>query len=292
MHVSGAGLARGYLNRPELTEERFVTHPYSPGEKLYRTGDLARRMADGDFEYLGRKDHQVKIRGFRIELGEIESKVLLYEPVKDVLVIDLEDAVAGEKYLCAYIAATAPVSIPVLRKHLAAFLPDYMIPAYFVVLDHFPLTANGKTDRKRLPDPVAYMDSHTTVSDLPDTETEKALLGIWQDVLKRERIGIHDNFFELGGHSLKATNAVARIFRSFQVNLPLRVFFKSPSIKEQAAYIDGQQKQTAELILPAAERPFYPLSSSQKRLYLLHQMDAAAMSYNMPEAFWIKVLWM
>lgn len=288
LYVGGAGLARGYLNRPELTRERFVDHPYIPGEKLYKTGDLARMIAGGDFEYLGRKDYQVKVRGFRIELGEIESKMLLHPEVKDVLVIDLEDTAGGERYLCAYIVADKSVSIAGFRKHLSAFLPDYMIPAYFVILDHLPLTSNGKTDRKRLPDPIAYTDSHTVVSDLPDTETEKALLLIWQDILKRDHIGIHDNFFELGGHSLKATNAVAWIFRNFQVNLPLQVFFKSPSIKELAAYIDLQQKQTAELIQPATPRAFYPLSSSQKRLYLLHQMDGAAGSYNMPEAFLVK----
>ncbi len=288
LYVGGAGLARGYLNKPELSKERFIDHPYVPGEKLYRTGDLARIGAGGDFEYLGRKDLQVKIRGFRIELGEIESKLLLHTAVKDTLVIDLEDSATGEKYLCAYMVATGKVSVTALRKHLSAFLPDYMIPAYFVLLDHFPLTANGKTDRKRLPDPVAFADMQATVSDLPQTETEKTLGQIWKAVLKRDRIGIQDNFFELGGHSLKATNAVARIFKSFRVNLPLEVFFKSPTIREQAAYIDGQQQLVAELIQPVAQRSFYPLTSSQKRLYLLHQMDAAAMGYNMPEAFRVR----
>ncbi|WP_162903473.1 condensation domain-containing protein, partial [Taibaiella koreensis] len=284
--VGGAGLARGYLNRPELTAQRFIDHPYHKGERLYRSGDLARMLPDGDFEYLGRIDHQVKIRGFRIELGEIESKLLLHTAVKDVLVVDRED-VSGDKYLCAYVVAEDSLTAALLRQHLAALLPGYMVPAFFVLMESFPLTANGKIDRKKLPQPGASELSEALFEE-PQTATEKLLAELWMQVLNVPRVGRHDNFFELGGHSLKATNTVARIFKTFEVSLPLNVFFKQPTILDQAAFIDRQHKEQVAQIEAISGRAMYPLSSSQKRLYLLHQIDGADNSYNIPRAFWIK----
>jgi amino acid adenylation domain-containing protein len=284
--VGGAGLARGYLNRPELTAERFIPHPYAPGEKLYRTGDLAKMLPDGDFEYLGRIDHQVKIRGFRIELGEIESKLLLHDAVKDTLVIDREDP-AGDKYLCAYVVSAQLLTAADLRKHLSAFLPDYMVPAFFIVMDHFPLTGNGKIDRKQLPLPEET-DLSTAAYEAPVTPTEIQLAALWSKLLNVSKVGLHDHFFELGGQSLKAVNAVAGIFKTFQVSLPLNIFFKKPTVKEQAAYIDSHQKEGANLILPAPVQAYYPQSSSQKRLFLLHQIEGSENSYNIPRAFRIK----
>ncbi|WP_144695839.1 non-ribosomal peptide synthetase [Chitinophaga vietnamensis] len=286
LHVAGAGLARGYLNRPALTAERFIDHPFRPGQKLYRTGDLARMLPNGEFEYLGRIDHQVKIRGFRIELGEIENKLMAHPEVKDVLVIDREDR-SGDRYLCAYVAAGSHITATDLRKHLSAFLPDYMVPAFFIVMDHFPLTSNGKTDRSKLPLPEDTLLSAASY-EAPETATEKQLAALWVELLHVQRVGLNDHFFELGGHSLKAVNAVARIFQLFQVNVPLNIFFTRPTVKEQAAFIDRQQKEQATPLLPAPARPHYPQSSSQKRLYLLHQIEGSQNSYNMPQAFRIK----
>ena len=284
--VGGAGLARGYLKRPALTAERFIDHPYVAGEKLYRTGDLAKMLPDGDFEYLGRIDQQVKIRGFRIELGEIENKLLLHAAVHDTLVVDREDH-TGDKYLCAYVVTDQNITATDLRKHLAAFLPEYMVPAFFIVLDHFPLTGNGKIDRKQLPLPEET-DLSTAAYEAPETPTEKQLATLWMKILNVPKVGLHDHFFELGGHSLKAVNTVAGIFKTFQVSLPLHLFFKNPTVKEQAAFIDNHQKEQVKTIAPAPVQPFYPQSSSQKRLYLLHQIEGSENSYNMPRAFRIK----
>ncbi|MBX4267613.1 amino acid adenylation domain-containing protein, partial [Clostridium estertheticum] len=150
--IAGEGLARGYLNRPELTKEKFVANPFEPGEKMYRTGDLARWLPDGNIEYIGRIDHQVKIRGYRIELGEIENQLLKQENIKEAVVVDREDK-QGNKYLCAYIACDKKMTIPQLRASLSKELPDYMVPAYFMKIEKMPLTPNGKTDRKALPEP-------------------------------------------------------------------------------------------------------------------------------------------
>ncbi|RBL91143.1 non-ribosomal peptide synthetase [Chitinophaga flava] len=284
--VAGAGLARGYLNKPELSAERFINHPYLPNEKLYRSGDLARMLPDGDFEYLGRIDHQVKIRGFRIELGEIESKLMTHPAAKDTLVVDREDA-SGDKYLCAYVVADQQTTATDLRQHLSAFLPDYMVPAFFIILESFPLTGNGKIDRKQLPVPEDTILS-TAVYEAPVTDTEKQLAALWMQLLNVPRVGLNDHFFELGGHSLKAVNAVAGIFKTFQVNLPLDVFFRKATIKEQALFIDQQQKTDTTAITAAPVQAFYPQSSSQKRLFLLHQIEGASNSYNIPGVFRIK----
>ncbi|HVI46228.1 MAG TPA: condensation domain-containing protein, partial [Chitinophaga sp.] len=174
-----------------------------------------------------------------------------------------------------------------LRKHLAAFLPDYMVPAFFIIMDSFPLTGNGKIDRKRLPIPQETNLS-TAGYEAPVTDTEQQLAALWTKLLHVQRVGLNDHFFELGGHSLKAVNAIAEIFRTFQVNLPLNLFFQKATVKEQAAFIDKQQKQQVEQLAIAPVQAFYPQSSSQKRLYLLHQIEGSENSYNIPRAFQVK----
>ena len=309
LYVGGAGLARGYLNNNALTDARFIPHPFIPGEKLYRSGDLAKMQASGDFEYLGRIDHQVKIRGFRIELGEVESKLLLHPGISDALVIDKEDG-TGSRHLCAYVvartanspdasaatnylaatdhlnaSATDNLDASDLRRHLSAFLPGYMIPSFFMIMDQFPLTGNGKVDRKRLPLPED-MDLSEDGYEAPDSPTEKALAAIWLEILSISEIGRNDIFFDIGGDSLKAVGVIGRVFSTLGVNLPLDIFFDQPTISQQAAYIDQQQRETIEKIKPAPVRTFYPLSSPQKRLYLLHQVHDS--NYNVPSVYWIK----
>ena len=236
MYVGGAGVAKGYLNRPDLTAQRFLSDPFSDriGARLYRTGDLARRLETGDIEYLGRMDHQVKIRGFRIELGEIESAIAGYPGVRDVAVIAREDT-PGDKRIVAYLVADmAGVNLAqVMRVHLAATLPEYMIPAHFVVLGTLPLTANGKIDQKALPAPDLMQNSAEYVA--PRTPREAVLAQIWADVLGLERIGINDNFFELGGHSLLVIDVIQRL-RAAGLHVDVSQLFLTPTIAQIAAF--------------------------------------------------------
>ncbi len=203
--ISGDCMARGYLNRPELTEERFIPNPlrihlFIDGERLYKTGDLGRWLSDGNIEFMGRIDSQVKIRGFRVELGEIENQLSSHEAVRDAVVIAKEDQ--GQNYLCAYIVLNSEISMRDLRRYLTNLLPDYMIPAYFMLLDEIPLKSNGKIDYKGLPGPDGNA-LRSTAYVAPTSEIEVELAKIWSDVLGIEKIGIQDNFFDLGGHSLK-----------------------------------------------------------------------------------------
>ncbi|KPW05838.1 Syringopeptin synthetase C, partial [Pseudomonas syringae pv. atrofaciens] len=212
LYVGGAGVARGYLNREALTAERFIDNPFStaPGARLYRTGDLGRWLADGSLEYLGRNDEQVKIRGFRIELGEIEAQLVACDGIQDALVLVREDE-PGDKRLVAYVIGTAGLEPDAsrLREQLRLSLAEYMLPSAFVSLESFPLTANGKLDRKALPAP----DRSSVASqgyEAPEGDTEMAIARIWQDLLQLEQVGRHDHFFELGGHSLLAVKLIER----------------------------------------------------------------------------------
>ena len=240
LYIGGAGLARGYLNRADLTAARFMNAPWSddPGARLYRTGDLVRCRPDGNLEFLGRMDHQVKMRGFRIELGEIETALAQHPAVHQVMVIVREDR-PGDKRIVAYIVPTSghtPVAHQ-LRSMVQAKLPEYMIPQVFVCLEALPLTANGKVDRRALPEPDVSRQVSTDVV-APRTSTEAVLARIWTDVLQQQPISIHDNFFDLGGHSLLAVQVVARVGRALQVDLPISQCFASPTIAEQAQWIE------------------------------------------------------
>jgi len=235
LYVAGAGLARGYLRRPALTAERFVADPYGlqPGGRMYHTGDLARWRPDGNLEFLGRTDQQVKIRGFRIELGEIEAALTAQPAVAQAAVIAREDA-SGGKQLVAYVMA-APGEVPdqaALRRRLGERLPDYMVPSTFVVLESLPLTANGKLDRRALPEPVALQGEKGSVP--PRDALETQLLAIWEKALRLQSIGITDNFFELGGHSLTAVRIFAEIEQTFGKRLPLATLFEMPTVETLA----------------------------------------------------------
>jgi amino acid adenylation domain-containing protein len=240
LYIGGECLARGYLNRPELTAERFIPDPFSAveGARLYRTGDVVRWVADGAVEFVGRADHQVKVRGFRVELGEVEAALNAQVGVNDSLVVMREDT-PGDKRLVAYVVAREGESIePMeLRRELKERLPDYMIPQSFVILAAWPLTPNGKVDRRALPAPEhsgAVGESFVA----PQTPIEEVIAGIWCEVLKVEQIGVHDDFFELGGHSLLATQVVSRVRESLQVEVALRSIFESPTVAEFAAAVE------------------------------------------------------
>jgi aspartate racemase len=241
LHIGGVGLARGYLNRPELTAEKFIRDPFSdkPEARLYKTGDLCRYLPDGNIEYLGRLDQQVKIRGFRIELGEIEAVLGRHSGVRESVVVAREDA-AGNKQLVGYVVPQAgqALTVTALREHLLRQLPDYMVPAAFVVLEQLPLTPNGKVDRKALPAPEQRLATGVEYV-APQTATEIKLAQIWRELLGVEQIGLRDNFFALGGHSLLAVRMVNEIRRQIKFDLSLRMLFQHPTIHELAKLLQN-----------------------------------------------------
>ncbi|MBD8499270.1 non-ribosomal peptide synthase/polyketide synthase [Paenibacillus arenosi] len=282
MYVAGAGLARGYLNRPDLTAEKFVDSPFAEGEKLYRSGDLAAWLPDGNIEYLGRIDHQVKIRGYRIELDEIETQLLNVKGVEEAVVLARQDG-GGEKALVAYFVADRTLTVSEMRTSLSKGMPGYMIPSYFVQLDRMPLTSNGKVDRKALPEPQGGLQTGVEYV-APRNRTESQLVNIWEEVLGYSGIGVLDNFFELGGHSLRATNLVSEIRKEMNVELPLRDVFRYATIESMAGAIASLEETRYSSIPIAEEKAYYPVSSAQKRLYVLHQLDDSELNYNLPSA--------
>ncbi|MGN8231418.1 amino acid adenylation domain-containing protein, partial [Paenibacillus polymyxa] len=285
--IGGAGVARGYLNRADLTAEKFVANPYIPGERLYRTGDLARWMPDGNVDFIGRMDDQVKIRGFRIELGEVEAQLLTVDGIQKAIVTAWENE-DGDKDLCAYVVASEALNLPELRNMLQPKLPGYMIPTYVVQLDHFPLTPNGKIDRKALPTPEARLEGGTAYV-APRTPLEEQLVRIWQSVLNHPQIGIKDHFFEVGGHSLRATTLMAKIHQELNYKLALRDIFQYPTIEQLVQVMGEDQTQQTYVSIPVAEeRAYYPVSSAQKRMYVLSHLEGGEVSYNMPGALIIE----
>ncbi|ATF14554.1 non-ribosomal peptide synthetase [Brevibacillus brevis X23] len=254
--IAGKGLARGYLNRPELTAEKFVDNPFTPGTKLYKTGDLTRWLPDGTIEYLGRIDHQVKIRGFRIELGEIESQLMAHPQIQSVVVLVKEEG--DHKRLVAYYVPKAGANHErlepsKLRDYLRMNLPEYMLPAFFVSMDKIPLTANGKVDRTELLNQKLVVTQAKKQS-LPQSDIEQRTLKIWQDVLNVEGISTEDGFFDVGGDSILATMVVAKMTEEFQCDLNVTTLFKYVNIREISEYIatrkENESDEQADFVNP------------------------------------------
>ncbi|MDJ0542635.1 MAG: amino acid adenylation domain-containing protein, partial [Microcystis sp. M53603_WE2] len=296
LHIGGMGLARGYLNRPELTQEKFIPNPFEKDEvipptplnkggnepsKLYKTGDLARYLPDGKIEYLGRIDNQVKLRGFRIELGEIESLLNQNEAVQSSCVIVREDNL-GDKRLVAYVVPQPEINLTIneIRQFLRAKLPDYMVPTAFILLDAFPLTPNGKIDRRALPVPDLQSQGEYIA---PRNPIEEKMAQIWGDVLKLKRVSIEDNFFELGGHSLLATQVISRLQETFEIVVPLRYLFESPTIAQLSAVILKELQTGLGLklpsIVPVNREDDIPLSWAQERLWFVNQLEGESGAY-------------
>ncbi|MFD6977594.1 amino acid adenylation domain-containing protein [Bacillus subtilis] len=275
LYIAGAGVARGYLNRPALTEERFLEDPFYPGERMYKTGDVARWLPDGNVEFLGRTDDQVKIRGYRIEPGEIEAALRNIEGVREAAVTVRTDS--GEPELCAYIEGLQRNEV---RAQLERLLPGYMVPAYMIEMEQWPVTPSGKLDRNALPAPGGAADAETYTA--PRNVTEMKLSQLWEDVLKNGPVGIHDNFFDRGGHSLKATALVSRIAKEFDVQVPLKDVFAHPTVEGLATVIREGTDSPYEAIKPAEKQETYPVSSAQKRIYVLQQLEDGGTGYNMP----------
>src|SRR5262249_19559755 len=279
LYIGGDGLAQGYLSRPQLTAERFVVHPFSDqaGSRLYRTGDLVRYRPDGNIEFLRRIDDQLKVRGYRIEPGEIEAALNQHPAVKDCVVVANARDSSEERELVGYIVLHQDyVALASdLRSLLRQKLPDYMIPSAFVFLNALPLTPNGKVDRSKLPQPDDSRPSLEQGFVEPRSEIEELVAQVWREVLKLEKIGVYDNFFDLGGHSLLATRVVARLRTNFSIDLPLRKLFESPTVAALAEHIDFLRRHQSGVsvppIVPAPRDRPIPLSSSQRRLWVLHK---------------------
>ncbi|WP_343834693.1 amino acid adenylation domain-containing protein, partial [Bacillus horti] len=283
--IAGAGVARGYLNRPELTASRFVSHPFKKESKIYRTGDLARWLPDGNIEYLGRMDHQVKIRGFRIELEEIEAELSQITEISQAVVLDQVDT-SGEKFLVAYIidSSTSIHRTKEIKDLLALKLPEYMIPAFIVQVDHIPLTTNGKMNRKALLELELTQDMDTEIIG-PRNETEEQLVEIWRNILQLDHFGVEQDFFSIGGHSLKAMTLVSAIHKAFKVRYPLNEVFNNPTVAKMAEYISRAKADQYISIATATQKEYYPASSMQKRMFVLSQLDENGTNYNITNTY-------
>ena len=280
IYIGGVQVGRGYLNRPELTAERFVCDSFraDPGARMYRTGDVGRWRAEGTIEYLGRNDHQVKIRGYRIELGEVEAALRTHAGITQAAVVVRDDG-AGDKRLVAYVVARGSTDADVTdwRADLMRTLPEYMVPADFVVLNALPLTASGKLDRGALPAPASRRETLHRVA--PRNAAEEKLIAIWSEVLQRDDIGVHDNFQELGGHSLLAMRVIVKVRETFAVDVPLVALYETPTIAELVAAAGLSQPQVAqqknglqppEPDVPNFNEPF-PLTDIQEAYWIGRQ---------------------
>lgn len=304
--VSGIGVGDGYWQNEEKTKESFVPNPFTSNEQLlsgnnkdliYKTGDLGRWLPDGNIEFLGRIDHQVKIRGFRIELGEIEALLTQHPSVRSSVVVVRED-LPGDKCLFAYIvpnleqrsqqgklASELPTT---LRNFLQAKLPEHSIPSAFVLLESLPLTPSGKVDRRGLPTPDSSLRNREQSEIAPRTPVEEVIAGIWTQVLKSDRVSVDDNFFEQGGHSLLATQLISRLRNVFQIELPLRYVFESPTVEGLAQAVEKMKRSQQGLqtppIVPVTRNSNLPLSFAQEGLWFIHQLNPNQPIYNSPAA--------
>ncbi|HEV2990411.1 MAG TPA: amino acid adenylation domain-containing protein [Candidatus Angelobacter sp.] len=305
--IGGASAARGYMGRPDMTAERFVPDPYGGqvGGRLYRTGDLVRWRREGTIEFVGRNDLQVKVRGFRIELAEIEARLLEYDGVKEAVVVAQKNEDASKRLVAYYTDKHSAVSTQhsapdqcgsseqfggrtrgsfgaeQLRSYLAQRLPEYMVPAAYVRLEEFPLTPNGKLDRKRLPVPDGNALAVSGYEE-PQGEIETTLAAIWREVLEAKKVGRHDDFFALGGHSLLAVGMITRVREALGLEVELGDVFEHPRLVEFASKIAGGKQAQFPPITKADRTQPIPLSYAQQRLWFLAQMQGVSEVYHIP----------
>ncbi|MFD6273353.1 amino acid adenylation domain-containing protein, partial [Nocardia asteroides] len=278
LYLAGAQLARGYFGRPDLTADRFVANPFTPGTRMYRTGDLV-AWQNGELDYRGRTDFQVKIRGFRIELGEIEAALLALPEIAQAAVIAKSDPRTGDR-LVAYLVGT-DLDVAQVKSTLAAGLPSYMVPAAFVVMDALPLNVNGKLDRKALPEPEFEAQAFRA----PSTPIEEIVAGVFADVLGAERVGADDDFFALGGNSLLATQVAARLGAALDSRVPVRLLFEASTVAGLAVKVEQGAGAGGRRALVAGPRPAQvPLSLAQQRMWFLNQFDTSSAVNNIPVA--------
>ncbi|TGD58748.1 non-ribosomal peptide synthetase [Flavobacterium humi] len=280
--ISGAGLSKGYWQQPALTAEKFIPNPFSATGKLYKTGDLARWLPDGNLEFIGRKDNQVKIRGNRVELAEIEHVIREYGArISDVLV-DVKE-VYQEQAIVAYYTASETIDKKELRDYLKELLPDYMVPGYYVALEKLPLNANGKVDRIKLPAP-SQEDILKKEYVAPGNETEAKIVGIWQELLGHQAIGVTDDFFELGGHSLLLTKLLNEYQKAFKAQIDLKILYSNTSLKSHAVLLQDAATVVQE-IKKTAPQEYYEISPSQMRYWLLYKIQGKSREFNIYSTF-------
>jgi len=287
--IGGAGVGRGYLNRAELTAERFIPDQYGSqvGGRLYRTGDMARWTETGQLEYLGRTDGQVKVRGSRIEVGEVEAALGAHAGVHECSVVTRED-VAEDVRLVAYVVAEADQKLEVneLRSFLREKLPEYMMPAAFVMMEALPLSPNGKVDRLALPVPE-QVRTHSDEEFIAErTPTQAVLAGMWEHLLGVGPVRVDDDFFDLGGHSLLAMQLISRVREAFELEVPLPALFENSTLAGFAQRLDALMRGERQLpvlpIEPVSRDRNLPLSFAQQRLWFLHQFNPSDLAYNVP----------
>jgi amino acid adenylation domain-containing protein len=279
LFIGGDGVGIGYVNDRQLTAEKFITHSFSPqdpGQLLYRTGDLVKRHPDGNIEFIGRLDHQVKIRGFRIELEEIENHLLNHDAIKQTVVtvhIPTPGAAGGDtprwerKYLCAYVVSHGTIDVMELKEWLAAQLPQYMVPTYFIPLETLPLTPNGKVDRNALPDPEAFNPVSETSYAPPGTHLEKIIADTWKEVLNLEKVGVNDNFFNVGGNSLEIGRLASKLREDLDRDIEFITLFQFPTIRSLARYLaPGESGESSENHQVETARRANEINQAQRRL--------------------------
>ncbi|WP_329582824.1 non-ribosomal peptide synthetase [Streptomyces sp. NBC_01361] len=273
LYLAGAGIARGYLGQPALTAARFVADPYgAAGTRMYRTGDLGRWNADGQLEFAGRIDHQVKIRGFRVEPGEVEAALTAHPHIVQAAALPHGDR------LVAYVVTREGADLGDVRAHLAARLPDFMVPSAYTVLDALPLTPNGKLDRAALPAP----DAPDAAGRAPRSPREEILCGLFAEVLGTGQISIDDNFFDLGGHSLLATRLLSRVRTVLGAEVSLRDLFEGPTVARLGEAVDAAGRGSRPALRPMERPAELPLSPAQRRLWFLGRLTGDDPGYNMP----------
>ncbi|GGK49698.1 non-ribosomal peptide synthetase [Nocardia camponoti] len=273
LYLAGTQLARGYLDRPDLTADRFLANPFAPGERMYRTGDLVRWTRAGELEYLGRSDFQVKVRGLRIELGEIEAALTEHDGVAQAVVVVRDDL--GDQIVAYLVPATDELSVDDVRANAARLLPNYMVPAAFVVLDAIPVNANGKLDRAALPEPAGVTREYRA----PVTETEQTIASVFADLLDVERVGRDDSLFDLGGNSLIAARAAARLSDAFGEKVPMVLLFTASTPGELAAELDNRRTGQSELSSPFDVLLPLRTSGSAEPLFCVHPFGGIAWSF-------------
>ena len=280
--ISGIGLTKGYINARSVDLNNFIENPFAPGKTLYRTGDLARWLPDGNLEFVGRKDQQVKINGNRIELGEIESTILSYPIDLEYVLVQVKE-VAKQKSIVAYLKAKAPIDKKALRVYLKDRLPHYMLPNYFVLLDHLPLTSNGKIDRKNLPE-ITENDRIRNEYKAPIGLYETRVVDLWKDVLKVEDIGVSDDFFELGGHSLLMSMLVNQYQKNFKVAIDLKQIYIHTTPAEHAQIVSVAKQSQIPPLITLKVQEHYDVSSAQLRFWLLFKLRGKTKEFNIYDA--------
>lgn len=279
LHIGGEGVTMGYLNNVEKTNEKFIENPFRSGSRIYKTGDLVKWLPDGTLDFIGRVDNQVKLRGFRIELPEIEFQLDQLDDVQESVVMIRE--VQGEKTLVAYYKSKAPIDHESITESLSESLPSYMIPAVFMHMEEFPLTTNGKINRKLLPEHEVTKDKNYIS---PTDEVEHKLVDIWAEILKinPEVISVNVNYYKYGGDSLNAMILIGRIKKEFKVEITVEELFANLTVQQLKDLVLNASSAKISTIPAAVESEYYPLSSSQQRMYYLYQYDKKSTAYNVP----------